>query len=54
MQKLNVEDTVEVLKTMRIICGLSYTEKEALDNAVDILEDLLEKGIIKKGDELDD
>ena len=38
MKRLNDEETISVLKTMRTICGLCDTEKEAIENAVSIIE----------------
>ena len=38
MQKLNDEQTISVLTTMRMILGLCETEKEAIDNAIAIAE----------------
>ena len=38
MRKLNDEQTISVLTTMRTILGLCETEKEAIDNAIAIAE----------------
>ena len=38
MRKLNDEQTIYVLTTMRTILGLCETEKEAIDNAIAIAE----------------
>lgn len=38
MRKLNDEETISVLTTMRTILGLCETEKEAIDNAIAIAE----------------
>ena len=38
MRKLNDEETISVLTTMRMILGLCETEKEAIDNAIAIAE----------------
>ena len=38
MRKLNDEETISVLNTMLKILGLCETEKEAIDNAIAIVE----------------
>lgn len=38
MRRLNDEETISVLTTMRMILGLCETEKEAIDNAIAIAE----------------
>ena len=38
MRKLNDEETISVLTTIRMILGLCKIEKEAIDNAIAIVE----------------
>jgi len=41
--EMNLENTITVLETMRMICGLCRTEKEALDSAVSYLKTIKEE-----------
>jgi hypothetical protein len=41
--EMNLENTITVLETMRMICGLCRTEKEALESAVSYLKTIQEE-----------
>ena len=38
MDKLSLEDTIIILRDMKVILGLSRTEREAIDSALEYLE----------------
>lgn len=36
-----MEDTIIVLEGMKVICGLCRTEKEAIDDAIEIIQNYI-------------